>query len=52
MRGNGQHVPFFQTSKTTFKRISENQTPIDYDDENYEYDDENCDNYDGHDDSA
>ena len=40
----------FQTSKTTFKRILQNQIPIDYDDENYEYDDENGDHYDGYDD--
>ena len=34
----------------TFKRILQNQIPIDYDDKNYEYDDENGDDCDGYDD--
>ena len=53
MGNAGQYATcsFFQTSKTTFKRILENQIPIDYDNENYEYDDENGDNYEGYDDN-
>ena len=46
MRGNGQHVPFFQTSKMTFKRILQNQIPIESDRENDEYNDENDNNFD------
>ena len=35
---------FFRTSKTTFKRVLQNQIPIDFDDENYENDDYDNDN--------
>ena len=36
-RGNRQRGPFFWMSKTTFKRVLQNQIQIDYGDENYEY---------------
>ena len=49
-RGNGQRGPFFRPSKTTFKRVLQNQIPIDYDDENDDYDDDNGDNFDDYDD--
>ena len=41
---------FFCTSKTTFKRISQNLVQIDYDNENDECDDDNGDNVDDYDD--
>ena len=42
-RGNGQCGPFFRTSKTTFKRVLQNQIPIEND---YENGDDNSDNFD------
>ena len=42
-RGNGQRGPFFRPSKTTFRRVLQNQILIENDDEN---DDDNGDNFD------
>ena len=42
-RGNGQRSPFFRPSKTTFRRVLQNQILIENDDEN---DDDNGDNFD------
>ena len=42
-RGNGQRGPFFRPSKTTFRRVLQNQILIENYDEN---DDDNGDNFD------
>ena len=47
-QGNGQCGPFFRLSKKTFKRVLQNQIPLENDDENdeYDYDDGNAAYYD------